>query len=37
MPNGEQIKIDPMNKKEEGLAILKEHKTCYYGEALLAD
>lgn len=37
MPNGEKIKIDPMSTKEEGLAILKEHKTCYYGEALLAD
>lgn len=37
LPNGEQIKIDPMSTKEEGLAILKEHKTCYYGEALLAD
>lgn len=37
MPNGEQIKINPMNNREEGLAILKEHKACYYGEALLAD
>ncbi|WP_375325657.1 DUF3332 domain-containing protein [Flagellimonas sp. GZD32] len=37
MPNGEQVKIDPMSTREEGLAILKEHKTCYYQEALLAD
>lgn len=37
MPNGEQIKIDPMNNREEGLTLLKEHKACYYGEALLAD
>ena len=37
MPNGEKIKIDPMNNREEGLAILKEYKACYYGEALLAD
>lgn len=37
MPNGEQIKIDPMNTREEGLAVLKQSKACYYQEALLAD
>lgn len=37
MPNGEQIKIDPMSTREEGLAILQESKTCYYSESLLAD
>lgn len=37
MPNGEQIKIDPMDTREEGLAILQESKTCYYSESLLAD
>ncbi|RYC52088.1 DUF3332 domain-containing protein [Flagellimonas olearia] len=37
MPNGEQIKINPMSTREEGLAILQESKTCYYSESLLAD
>lgn len=37
MPNGEQIKIDPMDTREEGLALLKESKTCYYEQGLLAD
>lgn len=37
MPNGEQIKIDPMSTREEGLAILQQSKTCYYSESLLAD
>ncbi|MDC6364236.1 MULTISPECIES: DUF3332 domain-containing protein [Flavobacteriaceae] len=37
MPNGEQIKINPMDTREEGLAILQENKTCYYSESLLAD
>lgn len=37
MPNGEQVKIDPMSTREEGLAILQESKTCYYSESLLAD
>ncbi|GLU43505.1 DUF3332 domain-containing protein [Allomuricauda sp. NBRC 101325] len=37
LPNGEEIKIDPMSTREEGIAILKEHKACYYQDALLAD
>lgn len=37
MPNGEKVKIDPMSTREEGLALLNESKTCYYGETLLAD
>jgi hypothetical protein len=37
MPNGEQVKIDPMSTRQEGLAILQESKTCYYSESLLAD
>lgn len=37
MPNGEQVKIDPMSTRQEGLAILQENKTCYYSESLLAD
>ncbi|MFD2099874.1 DUF3332 domain-containing protein [Flagellimonas iocasae] len=37
MPNGEEVKIDPMSTREEGLAILKENKTCYYSQGLLAD
>ncbi len=37
MPNGEEIKIDPMSSREEGLAILQENKACYYSENLLAD
>lgn len=35
MPNGEQIKIDPLKGKQEGLALLKEHEICYYSEAVL--
>ncbi len=37
MPNGEQVKIDPMSTRQEGLAILQESKSCYYSESLLAD
>lgn len=37
MPNGEEVKIDPMSTREEGLAILQENKTCYYSQGLLAD
>lgn len=37
MPNGEQVKIDPMSTRQEGLTILQENKTCYYSESLLAD
>ncbi|NAY91974.1 DUF3332 family protein [Muricauda sp. JGD-17] len=36
MPNGEQIKIDPLKTREEGLAILQQSKTCYYSEGILA-
>jgi len=37
MPNGEKVKIDPMKSREEGLALLKQSKTAYYSETLLAD
>lgn len=37
MPNGEQVKIDPMSTRQDGLAILQESKSCYYSESLLAD
>ncbi|MGW9684254.1 DUF3332 domain-containing protein [Flagellimonas sp. 2504JD1-5] len=37
MPNGTEVKINPMDSKEEGLAILKENKICYYSEGMLAE
>jgi len=37
MPNGEQVKIDPLAPREEGLALLAESKACYFSEGLLAD
>ena len=37
MPNGTEVKINPMDSREEGLAILKENKLCYYSEGLLAE
>ena len=37
MPNGTQVKINPLDSREEGLAILKENKLCYYSEGMLAE
>lgn len=37
MPNGSKVKINPLDSREEGLAILKENKLCYYSEGLLAE
>lgn len=37
MPNGKEVKIDPLDSKEEGLALLKEHTDCYYLEGMLAE
>lgn len=37
MPNGKEVKINPMDSKEEGLALLKEHTDCYYLEGMLAE
>lgn len=37
MPDGTQVKINPLDSKEEGLAILKENKLCYYSEGMLAE
>ena len=37
LPNGRQVKIDPLAPREEGLALLEESKACYFEEGLLAD
>ncbi|WP_127142392.1 DUF3332 domain-containing protein [Flagellimonas marinaquae] len=37
MPNGEEVKIDPMSTREEGLALIKERDTYYYNETQLAE
>ncbi len=37
MPNGTEVKINPLSPHEEGLAILKENKLCYYSEGMLAE
>ncbi|WP_420401108.1 DUF3332 domain-containing protein [Flagellimonas sp.] len=37
MPDGTQVKINPLDSREEGLAILKENKLCYYSEGMLAE
>lgn len=37
MPNGKEVKINPMDSKEEGLALLQEHTDCYYLEGMLAE
>ncbi|WP_420320605.1 DUF3332 domain-containing protein [Flagellimonas sp.] len=37
MPNGTKVKINPMDSREEGLAILKENKVCYYSEGMFAE
>jgi hypothetical protein len=30
MPNGTKVKINPLDDREEGLSLLKEHTHCYY-------
>lgn len=37
MPNGTEVKINPMDSRAEGLALLQEHKICHYSEGMLAD
>ncbi len=37
LPNGNEVKLDPNMSREEGLAILKEHKACYTMEGMLAE
>lgn len=37
MPNGKEVKIDPADSREEGLALLREHSDCYYLEGMLAE
>ena len=36
MPNGKEVKINPLSSKEEGLAQIKEQTDCYYLEGMLA-
>ncbi len=37
LPNGTEVKINPMDNREEGLALLKESTDCYYMEGMLAE
>jgi len=37
MPNGEQVKIDPLAPRGEGLALLKESRDCFYALEMLGD
>lgn len=37
MPNGKEVKINPVDSKEQGLAVLQEHTDCYYLEGMLAE
>jgi hypothetical protein len=37
LPNGNEVKIDPMYTREEGLALLKEGTDCYNMEGMLAE
>jgi len=37
MPNGEEVKINPLQSKEEGLAVIKEQTDCYYLNGMMAE
>jgi len=37
MPNGDEVKINPLQSREEGLALLSEHADCYYLNGMLAE
>ena len=37
MPNGEEVKMNPLQTRQEGLATLEEHKDCYYLETMVAE
>lgn len=37
MPNGKEVKVNSMNTRDEGLAVLKEQTDCYYLEGMLAE
>ncbi|PIB30881.1 hypothetical protein BFP77_03650 [Maribacter sp. 4U21] len=37
MPNGKEVKINPLDSKEQGLALLSEHADCFYLEGMLAE
>lgn len=36
MPNGTEVKINPLDSKGQGLALLEEYKDCYYLDGMLA-
>ncbi len=37
MPNGKEVKINPLQSKEEGLAVLQEQTDCFYLNGMLAE
>lgn len=37
MPNGKEVKINPLEPKEQGLVLLQEQTDCYYLEGMLAE
>lgn len=37
MPNGEEVKINPLQPREDGLAVIKEHSDCYFMNGMLAE
>ena len=37
MPNGKEVKINPLDSREQGLALLSEHSDCYYLDSMLAE
>ena len=36
LPNGKEVRLNPLDSKETNLALLNEHKSCYYLEGMLA-
>ncbi|MCX2718267.1 DUF3332 domain-containing protein [Lentiprolixibacter aurantiacus] len=37
LPDGQKVQLDPNMTREEGLAVLNEHKDCYFMEGMLAE
>lgn len=37
MPNGKEVKINPLDSKQQGLATISEQADCYYLDSMLAE
>lgn len=37
MPNGKEVKINPLESRDQGLAMINEQTDCYYLEGMLAE